>query len=547
MNFLEAHKLATQFAGGPELRFLFAISGTPDKVDVFLRAHGALHGRSVVARTLPFNTLAQSLLTPAAPGETEVFVLFPWDFVPEADWRSGLGSAAVDLNALRARAQSTADQLARRAGARVLYCAAPVPPLFANPKENAELDAWLTGLAASIGARPLQASVFSLASYLSNGSPFAGTQLGALAGAVVESAMRAASTEPAKVLVTDLDGVMWRGVIGEDGLDGIHYAAEGVGFRHFVYQTFLAKLKREGALIAAVSRNDAELANGPFRTGRMTLKSDDFVVIVASYNAKSSQIKEIAKQLNLGLDSFVFVDDNPIEIEEVSSAIPEIKAVQFPHSDDALPEFFARVAALFPRAIVTAEDADRTAMYRRRLEGLVPTAAEGAVLTDFLRGLDMALVINRRTKVDFTRAVQLINKTNQFNLNGKRVTEDEVAAALASGGHLYTATLNDRTGSHGEILACLVDDKRTVRSFVMSCRVFQRRAEHAFFAWLAAQPHAPKSLEFAETARNEPIRQFLDDPAFHKNSDGLVAADADAFATAHAEDLTLFALTKPSA
>lgn len=541
MNYLEAHKIVTQFGGGPPLAFLMAISGTPDKLDLFLKAAGAARGRSVDARTLPFNTLGQALLGEPKAGEREVFVLMPWDLVPEADWRSGLLASPLDLGLIQARAAETARRLASRPNARILYLPAPLPPLFADPAVTLRLSGWLSALAGGAGGETLPADAFSLASYLSNGSPFSSKSLGLVAEAIVASAA-AMAPEPKKVLVTDLDNVMWRGVIGEDGLEGIHYLSEGPGFRHFIYQTFLAKLKREGALLVAVSRNDAELANGPFVSGRMTLGADDFVAIAASYNAKSSQIREIAKQLNLGLDSFVFVDDNPIEIEEVSAAIPEIRAVRFPAADDALPGFFAEIAALFARTVVTAEDAERTAMYRRRLDGMVPIAADGADLTQFLKGLEMSLAIHDRSAGDRTRAVQLINKTNQFNLNGRRVTDEEVGAVLAGGGRLYTCVLNDRTGSHGEILSCLIDGGGTIRSLVMSCRVFQRRVEHAFFAWLGTREGRPRALDFAETPRNEPIVQFLKGPGFEKLGGGEPTIMWDEFARQHSADLALFAV-----
>jgi FkbH-like protein len=335
-------------------------------------------------------------------------------------------------------------------------------------------------------------------------------------------------------------------VIGEDGIDGIRYTPEGVGFRHFLYQTVLAKLKREGTLLAAVSRNDPDLAHAPFRSGHMTLRAEDLVIILASYNAKSSQIKEIARQLNLGLDSFVFVDDNPIEIEEVSSALPEVRTMKFPANDDGLPAFFERLSALFARPVLTTEDAERTEMYRRRLDGMVPDASEGADLTDFLRGLEMALIIHDRSQGGRTRAVQLINKTNQFNLNGRRVCDDDVAAMLAAGGRLYGATLNDRTGSHGEILACLIDAGGTVRSLVMSCRVFQRRLEYAFFSWLGGEENPPTTLEFGSTPRNEPMRRFLEDPVFRRHANGVIAVDLTEFRRTHVDDLALFALLPPS-
>jgi len=545
VNFLEAHRLATSFAGGPSLKFLFGISGTSEKLTVFFSAAGAKRGRSVQIPALPFNTLGQTLLAEPVAGELEIFLLFPWDFVPEADWRSGVPSSALDLVALQDRAQALARRFEHRREARLLYVPAPLPPLFSNPAITASLEIWLATVAGAIGADLMAAEVFSLGSYLSTGSPFAGTRLGDVAEQVIDRAL-GPSTEPAKVLITDLDNVLWGGVIGEDGIDGIRYAPEGVGFRHFLYQTVLAKLRREGTLLAAVSRNDAELAHTPFRNGHMTLREDDLVVIVASYNAKSAQIKEIARQLNLGLDSFVFVDDNPIEIEEVSAALPEVRTLRFPANDDGLPAFFFRLSTLFARRVMTTEDAERTELYRRRLNGMVPDTSEGADLSEFLRGLEMSLTIHDRTSGDRTRAVQLINKTNQFNLNGRRVADDEVGATLTAGGRLYGAALNDRTGSHGEVLACLIDADGTVRSLVMSCRVFQRRLEYAFFSWLAAEDNAPRSLDFAPTPRNEPMRLFLEDSTFHREADGMITVDLTEFRNAHVDDLALFALTPPS-
>lgn len=542
MNFLEAHRIVTAFRGGDPLAFLLAISGTPDKLDLFLRAAAARRERSAHVRTLPFSTLAQALLTEQADGEIEVFVLFPWDLVPEADWRSGVPSPSPEEGAVRERALAFVDRLARRRGARVLYIAAPMPPLFPDAAAGAAFESWLLSVAQSAGAELLPASCFSLASYLANGSPFAGTRLGEIAEAVIELAQRPPA-EPRKVLVTDLDNVMWGGVIGEDGLEGIHCGPEGVGYRFFLYQTLLAKLQREGTLLAAVSRNDTDLALAPFRAGGMTLQERDFVCILASYNAKSAQIAEIATRLNLGLDAFVFVDDNAIELAEVAAQLPGVRCVRFPPGDEGLPPLFAELSALFARRAVTGEDRERTALYRRRMEGMAPSTAEGADLTAFLRTLEMALAIHDRSSGDRTRAVQLINKTNQFNLNGRRVTDDDVAAILAAGGRLYTATLSDRTGSHGEVLACLMDVHGVVRSLVLSCRVFQRRVEYAFLAWLAGQRPPPSALEFTETPRNEPMRRFVTEPAFDRGDP--MRFDASAFATAHADDLGLFALSEP--
>ena len=544
MNFLEAHKAVAGFAGGEPLPFVLAMSGTAEPLELYLRAAAAKRGRSAVARTLPFNTLAQRLATPAAPGEPEVFVLLPWDFVPEADWRSGLPPVALDAGALRERAQATAAQLKPRADARYLYLPAAIPPLFSEPGETGSLAHGLTSLACSLGAQVLPAEAFALGTYLSTGCPIAGAWLGRVAEAVVE-ALTAHTRDSRKVLVTDLDNVLWAGVVADDGADGIHHAPEGVGYRHFLYQSLLAKLEGEGVLLAAVSRNDPGVAGEPLRDGRMLLKEADFVCVLASYNAKSAQIREIARQLNLGVDSFVFVDDNPVELAEVAAELPGVACLQFPSKDDGLPELFRDLARLFAKPFVTVEDRERTQLYRRRLDGIAASEARGGDLTTFLRDLGMILSVHDRTRGDWKRALQLINKTNQFNLNGRRLTEQELGDVLASGGSLYGASLDDRTGSHGEILACLISGDGTVRAFVMSCRVFERRVEYAFMAWLANRRDAPRRLEFAATPRNEPIRRFLQDAAFTTRDDGVVGFDAAQFAVSHTDDFGLFTIRGP--
>lgn len=546
MSFLDAHRIASSFAGGSPLEILLATSGGVDNLGVFLRAAAAKQGHALRLETLPFNTLAQAVRNKAPETTTEVFALFPWDFVPETDWRSGLPGGIVQLAEVQERATAFASHLHRRTPLRALYVPAPIPSIFADSQATAVLQTWLTTLAISLGAQVLDSGVFSLAGYLSNGGPFNAQHMGEVAAQVIERALWV-RPEPPKVLVTDLDNVMWAGVIGEDGVDGISYRPEGIGFPHFIYQTELAKLKREGTLLAAVSRNSPDLATAPFLAGQMCLRTEDFVTIVASYNAKSSQIAEIATRLNLGIDSFVFVDDNPIELEEVSRALPSVRTLAFPNSVDALPAFLDRLSALFSRTVTTSEDAERTEMYRRRLEGMLPDATAGSDLTEFLRDLKMSMTIRDRSSGDRTRAVQLINKTNQFNLNGRRVSDDDVGRILAGGGRLYGVTLDDRTGSHGEVLACLISGSGRIESLVMSCRIFQRRLEFAFLAWLAHKDPNVSELDFAATPRNEPIQQFLADEAFVDGPGGKISVDLTDFRSRHANDLALFEVLEQAA
>jgi FkbH-like protein len=540
MNFLEARRIVSSFPGGDTLPFLFAISGTADPFDLYLKAAAAKRGHTAQIRKLPFNTLAQTLRMGPSSSGTEVFLLLPWDLAPETDWRSGLPASEVNFDELRQRAEVTARLLRERRGARLLYVPAAIPPIFPDNRANDELAGYLVGLAASSGARVLGRGTFSLNSYLVSGCPVGGAFLGDVAEAVIQQACDVAG-ESCKVLLTDLDNCMWSGVIAEDGLAGIHFGPEGQGYRHFIYQTLLAKLKREGVLLGAVSRNDPEVGTEPLRKGKMTLSESDFVCVVCSYDSKSAQIADIAKRLNLGLNSFVFVDDNPVEVAEVSTRLPEVHCLQFPSQDEGLVQLFDGLSKLFTRSTVTGEDRERTEMYRRELESMAPAEMQGADITEFLRGLEMTLTLHDRSDSGRERAVQLINKTNQFNLNGRRMTDQEVTLALNTGARLYTATLNDRNGTHGEILACLISPAGIITSFVMSCRVFQRRVEYAFLTWLATQPQAPSGLAFLSTSRNEPIRRFLTDPAFDPAGD-LVRFDAGRFAADHSNDLALFTL-----
>ena len=542
MNFLEAHRLVQSFAGGPARSLRVVLSGTGEPLEIYLRAAGARRGVAVEPSFLPFNTLAQHLL--GEPDETpEVFLLMPWDLASELDWRSGIPST-VDRGELIERARATAARIRRRRNACLGYLPAAVPPVLADPDGTRELVAALQAIAAGLGAVELPSSAFSLTSYLGTGCPIGGGSLGAVATALVDAALEP-RRESAKVLVSDLDNVMWRGVVAEDGLEGIGFGPQAVGYRHFVYQTLLGRLKNEGVLLAAVSRNDPEVALGPFRSGQMALKEDDFVAIVASYHAKSAQVEALAEQLNLGFDAFVFVDDNEVELTEMGLKLPAVRCEPFPSRDDDLPGFLDRVTAHFRRKVVTDEDRDRTALYRRRLAGMVPSTAQGADLRAFLEGLAMTLVVHDRSAGHRDRAIQLINKTNQFSVNGRRVATEEVETMLAAGGRLLTATLNDKTGTHGEILAILIDSDDVVKSLVMSCRVFQRRAEFAFLRWLASGARPPRAFEVAETPRNEPARQFLQDPAFRVAGSGLVEFDAKRFLEDHADVGSLIQLVEP--
>ncbi|NFV78556.1 HAD-IIIC family phosphatase [Magnetospirillum aberrantis] len=538
MNLIEARRFVRAHPGTTSLPFLMATSWDTGTLPIFVQAEAARRDRQAQTRTLEFGTLAQTLLTPPVDGEVEVFLLLPWDLVPEADWRSGILARSPDTQSLLKRAAAKMALVSSRPLARPLYLPAPMPPMQADPRAMAALEAGLVTIATQAGASLLPPHAFSMSSYLGMGCAIGATAQWEAAATVVDAALGAVTTTPRKVLATDCDGVLWAGVVAEDGASALRFHPEGKGFRHFLYQSSLRRLKEDGVLLAAVSRNRPEDVAEALAQPGMVLKADDFVEMAVSYDAKSARLRAMAARLNLGLDSLVFVDDNPVEIAEVSQALPQVTCLAFPTTEDEFPAFLHRLARLFSRAEVTEEDRRRTELYR--LREAVPVTAAAGDLTAFLAGMGMRLEIRDAGAGDWTRPFQLINKTNQFNLNGRRFDEAEIAEILASGGTLYAGRLTDRSGDHGEILACLVGADGIIEALVLSCRVFQRRVEHAFLAWLAGRQRAPGALRFAATPRNEPLRTFIQAPPFqHDGSDGLVRFDHSAIRAAFEDSLKL--------
>jgi FkbH-like protein len=517
------------------------MSGTSSSLELFVKAAFAQVDKHVTLSTIPFGTLQQHLLSTAPKAMVEAFLIFPWDLSGVLDWRSGLPTEPSSADSVLREAVQTINRIKQRKPVALIYVDAIIPPVTETAAKDAALALELKALVTEIGGITLGSDAFSLPSYLALGTPSAGNSLSRIAQRLAEEVVQKRPA-PLKVLVTDLDDTLWQGVIAEDGLDEIQAAATGLGFRHFIFQTMAKKMKSAGVILAAVTRNNTEEVLAALAPGRMVLDESDFVCIVATYQAKSVQIAELAKQLNLGLGQFVFVDDNPIELEEVHRSLPEVTCLEFPKDDGTLPAFLRSLQQLFGRDEITAEDRQRTDLYRSMFEGFVPGTAKGADLTTFLFGLEMQLTIHDRTHGQHGRAIQLLNKTNQFNLNGRHVECSDVNTILRDGGALYTASLTDRVGNHGEIIALLIDCQNIIRSFAMSCRVFQRRIEYAMLAWLLRKMDQSIVLDVAKTQRNTPFRQFIEDPSFSIASKHRVACARDTFLASYSKDLELFSV-----
>jgi FkbH-like protein len=287
-----------------------------------------------------------------------------------------------------------------------------------------------------------------------------------------------------KCLVLDLDNTLWGGVIGDAGVENI-VLGEGsaAGEAHLALHRYAKALSQRGVLLAVCSKNDAAIAEGAFRDHpEMLLKRADFSAFMANWDDKAQNLRSIAAQLNIGLDSLVFVDDNPAERARIRESLPMVAVPELPED----PANYVRCladAGYFEAVAFTAEDRERVAQYAANelRDNLLESSQS---MDEFLRGLDMWVEYGRVTPLDLPRAAQLINKTNQFNLTGIRLTAEALTAIAADPRNIVLFfRLIDRFSDNGLVSVMLLspspDDPAALQidNWVMSCRVFGRELE----------------------------------------------------------------------
>lgn len=293
-----------------------------------------------------------------------------------------------------------------------------------------------------------------------------------------------------KCLVFDLDNTIWGGIIGEDGLAGIQLGGGPAGEAYVALQDYLLSLKRKGVILAVCSKNDPTVARVPFEHHPdMRIRLDDVAVFVANWEPKPESIKAIAGMLDLGLDALAFLDDNPAEREAVRQMLPEVEVIPLP----ADPAHYRRALSqslLFETATYTQEDARRTSHYqaRARIAELKKTAGS---LEDFYRSLEMHAEVGEFDEFHLPRIVQLIGKTNQFNLTTRRHSAAEARAFMDDPGYVTQyLKLSDRLTEHGLVgvlIARRGGDVLEIDTWLMSCRVIGRTVEREMLAHLCRQ------------------------------------------------------------
>jgi FkbH-like protein len=541
MDLIDALELVKQPCAedAPTLVVSLACSFTPLHLRTFLNARlrQSYPNHRIEIRTGLFGDLQGNLERLLDSESDAVVVVIEWQ---DIDLRLGIrnlgGWRSADLADILQSAErrvvslaQTLRNLSQRAPCICSLPTQPLPPLFPQrPNQSGVLELRLRQVVASLGVSISQlaglrvASAqeldeispfrdrFDIRSEMMSGFPYKLPHAEALAG-VLAGLIR--NPQPKKGLITDLDDTLWAGILGEVEVDHIRWDLDG-GLGHGLYQQFLASLAGQGVLIAVASKNDALLVERAFERKDLLLRKGNIFPFEVHWSSKSESIQRILKVWNIGPEAAVFVDDSPMEVAEVKAAFPELECRVFPSTDArALWNLLKELRTLFGKSVSSEED-------DLRLESIRGSAAPHELRLeraesqdDFLKSAGAVVTIDCGRSWD-GRAFELINKTNQFNLNGRRISESECAKYLrADNSFLVTVRYDDKYGSLGKIIALL--GKREGQAlfidfWVMSCRAFSCRIEHQCLKYLFDKFNAQEiAFDYRTTERNGPLQEFF--------------------------------------
>jgi FkbH-like protein len=334
-----------------------------------------------------------------------------------------------------------------------------------------------------------------------------------------------------KCLVLDCDNTLWGGIIGEDGLDGIQIGHDSPGREYLDFQKTILELYEQGVILAINSKNNlADVMQVLNEHPQMLLREKHFASILVNWDPKPQNMQKIAEQINIGLDTIVFIDDNPAERQMMRQSLPQVETLEMP----AEPSLFARTlreTGCFTRAYLTDEDKNRGQIYaaQRQRDQFQQSCA---TLEDFLKSLEMFVSIRLAGKDDIKRVAQLTQRTNQFNLTTRRYTEADIAAmAQNPNWRIYVLGLKDKFGDNGTVGLALVEiqpKQWRIDTFLMSCRVIGRQVEDSLVDLICSDAARAGcmtiSAEYIPTVKNSLVAGFWDKMGFEKEN-----ADAKQF------------------
>jgi amino acid adenylation domain-containing protein/FkbH-like protein/non-ribosomal peptide synthase protein (TIGR01720 family)/FkbM family methyltransferase len=330
-------------------------------------------------------------------------------------------------------------------------------------------------------------------------------------GTILARKILALKSSPYKVIALDCDNTLWNGICGEDGVKGVKINAP---FR--ALQEFIIAQQATGKLICLCSKNQADDVFAVFEQHPdMLLKRNHLVNWRINWQEKSQNLQSLAEELQLGLDSFIFIDDNPIECAEVRANCPEVLTLQLPQESEKIPQFLDHIWA-FDQLQTTKEDQQRTNLYQQNIQRQ-RLQEDSLSFEDFLAQLNLEIEISPVQTEQLTRVAQLTQRTNQFNLTTIRRSESQIKQFCSSGElDCQVVKVKDRFGDYGLVgllLFTAQEDSLMVDTFLLSCRVLGRGVEHQILAYLGtiAQEKrlAKVELFYKPTPKNKPIWDFL--------------------------------------
>ena len=484
------------------------------------------------------------------------FVLVEWsDLDPRLGLRSsgGWSPASITdiLGTCAERCARMADSLQRLSGRMPVVVAPPGLPhapigttISAQASQvEMELESCLTGFLLRLSRLPgVRVLARSALAAVGSSAPRLDAKMELLAGfpytipyadALVETAVGLMVQQtPKKGLITDMDDTFWSGIVGEVGIDKVSWDQSSHTQAHGLYQQMLGHLADMGVLLGVASKNEQSVVESALARPDLYLKAESLFPVRANWGPKSKSVAEILKIWNIDQTAAVFIDDSPMELSEVQAAFPGITCIQFKGKDaNGVWELLGRLRDLFGKPQVGAEDLLRRASIQAAEQ--IRDAGDSASSPEFLRGLAGCVTIEYAKDPSDRRSVELVNKTNQFNLNGLRIGEGEWLRMLEKPETvLSVVSYADKFGPLGKIAVAVgtrSEGTVSLSHWVMSCRAFSRRIEHHTLASLFETWDAEEiAFDFAPTAKNQPLQDFL-------SSLGLAGDDSGKYRISRAE------------
>jgi FkbH-like protein len=550
-------ELVSHLDAMPPLRIRLTGSSTTDPLAADLRPAFGVVGRGAQVVQSDFGAAMTTLLQPDAKSDLHI-ALLDFDGLAGPDWRQPVDTIHA---LLRERVDSLGDALsafAARSSSALLINSIPVP---SAPTVGLLDGRHLSGLRRAvhlINEQLLSASerhgniiVVDADHALADIPPsrhrdpklwfygrvaYSADATRSLASAFAQ-AWALLARGPAKVLALDFDNTLWGGTYGEDGIERLACGDDFPGNAFRAFQQECLRLKQQGLLLVALSKNNADAMTVFGRHPGMVLKTEDFAAAAVNWQPKPDNIRQISSELNLALDSFVFLDDSPHEREAMRRLCPEVVVPELPADPAQRPSWLRRLRCTWPVRL-TEEDARRSEMYAAE-RGARALKASAASIEDYLRGLEQRLTVSLVNSGTIARVAQMHQRTNQFNLTTRRASEAEIANLVGhpERGLALMGRVVDKFGDHGIVISTMISiqgAKAEIETFLMSCRVIGRGIEQAFLSTLLSllTSRGIKQVigRFAASAKNGMVRDFY-------RANGFSLLDGDEKASAWVLDL----------